>query len=299
MNPTISIIIVNYNTSSLLKQCLSSIYHHTVNIPFEIIVVDNGSTDGSPQMINRDFPEVILIKNEENPGFGKANNQAARLARGKYLWMLNSDTILLNNAAEYYIQFYKSENIQQIGVLGSMLLSQNLQYTHTYDRFPAKRIALKKVLNQYFRIEDLDYIKESRFNSKFYFEVDYITGANIFMSYYIFDYYKGFDESYFLYFEETDLQKRISLDGFKQLIIKGPQVIHLGGQSSSSGAFSMQKELIIMTSMFHYFRKFSSYFSFKLFRIAYFFLFIPKLIWRTKIPISQRIECLKLLCTKK
>ena len=99
----VSIIIVNYNTKAFLYDCLKSIYEHTSGIEYEIIVSDNGSTDDSLQMISESFPSVKIIDNKKNLGFGAANNRALDIALGKYIFYLNSDTILLNNVTnEFY-----------------------------------------------------------------------------------------------------------------------------------------------------------------------------------------------------
>ena len=105
-----SIIIVNYNTSKFFKNCLLSIYEHTKNIEFEVIVSDNGSTDGSIEMLKSTFPNVILLENNQNLGFGTANNKALKKANGKYILYLNSDTIILNNAIKLFYDYW--ENIQ-------------------------------------------------------------------------------------------------------------------------------------------------------------------------------------------
>jgi len=94
----VSIIIVNYNTCALLRDCLASIYERTGGIAFEVIVSDNGSTDGSIDMIRKEFPQAALIENNANLGFGAANNRGAAVASGEYLLFLNSDTTLENNA---------------------------------------------------------------------------------------------------------------------------------------------------------------------------------------------------------
>ena len=101
----VSIIIVNYNTKQLLADCLKSIYEQTNNIDFEVIVSDNGSVDGSIEMLKRDFSQVILIENNANLGFGAANNRGLEVAKGKYIFYLNSDTVLLNNAVKIFFDY--------------------------------------------------------------------------------------------------------------------------------------------------------------------------------------------------
>ena len=108
----VSIIIVNYNTKELLNNCLKSIYKYTKDIDFEIIVSDNGSTDNSISMLKTEFPQVVIVDNGKNLGFGAANNKGLEIAKGKYIFYLNSDTLILNNAVKiFYDYFEANENI--------------------------------------------------------------------------------------------------------------------------------------------------------------------------------------------
>ena len=107
----VSVIIVNYNTVELTKQCILSIYNQTKDVNFEIIVVDNNSEDNSVKIIENNFPQVILINNSDNIGFGRANNLGVEIAKGKYIFFLNSDTILLNNAIKIFVDYMRKNNI--------------------------------------------------------------------------------------------------------------------------------------------------------------------------------------------
>ena len=98
----VSVRIVNYNTKDVIHNCLKSIYEHTKEITFEVIVSDNGSNDGSIEMIKLYFPQVVLIENNSNLGFGAANNRGFSLAKGKYIFYLNSDTMLNNNTVKFF-----------------------------------------------------------------------------------------------------------------------------------------------------------------------------------------------------
>ena len=124
----ISIIIVNYNTKKLIKNCLKSVFEKTQGINFEVYVVDNNSRDGSCEMIEQDFPQVKLIKNTKNKGFGAANNIAIRESNAKYVFLLNSDTILLNNAIKIFFDFMEKPENQKISCCGGNLYNKNMLY---------------------------------------------------------------------------------------------------------------------------------------------------------------------------
>ncbi|MBR0101257.1 MAG: glycosyltransferase, partial [Treponema sp.] len=118
----VSVIIVNFNTKDLLQNCLRSIYEQTANVTIEVLVSDNGSTDGSLEMVRQQFPQTILLENNANLGFGKANNIAAKQAHGKYIFYLNSDTELKNNAIKYFFDYWENATEKNdIGALGCNL----------------------------------------------------------------------------------------------------------------------------------------------------------------------------------
>src|SRR3989337_3855070 len=119
----LSVIIVNWNTKKLLEDCLRSIFKFTKDIKFEVIVVDNGSKDGSQAMVKEKFPQVKLILNKDNLGFTKANNQGIKVAKGKYVLLLNSDTYLIENSLSKLVK--KAESLSSLGALGPLLLSED------------------------------------------------------------------------------------------------------------------------------------------------------------------------------
>lgn len=231
----VSIIIVNYNTKLLLKNCLKSIFEQTKDIFFEVIVSDNGSWDGSVEMLRTEFPQVILIENNTNLGFGAANNLGLKSAKGKYVFYLNSDTILLNNAIKMFFEYWEtSAEKERIGSLGAMLLDSKLNFNTSYGNLPTATNELKYLRNCF--LSSL-YIKTiySKFhkvnqNKEFYGEVGYVMGADLFLKN---DENAKFDERYFMFYEESDMQYLLKKENKRNLIIKGPKIIHLEGGSDN------------------------------------------------------------------
>lgn len=236
----VSIIIVNYNTRNLIRNCLVSIYQHTCGISFEVIVSDNGSTDGSLETIKREFPQVLLIENNANLGFGAANNKALSIAKGKYVFYLNSDTVLLNNAVKIFYDFWEnSSNKEKIGAVGGVLLDEKLETIHSGSFFPTYKSICRTALNtlifhwikSFVKIFGLQqwYLNKKRAISLkenvIVGETDgYVTGADLFM---LNNEYAKFDENFFMYYEETDMQLKLKEAGYKRFIIDGPKIQHL------------------------------------------------------------------------
>lgn len=238
----VSIIIVNYNTKQLLKDCLNSIYEHTKDIDFEIIVSDNGSKDGSVEMIKTEFSQVILIENNANLGFGKANNRALAVAKGKYIFYLNSDTILLNNAVKLFFDYFEeNKEKENIGALGCNLLDKQGNINASYASYPNFNGKIKDLIHANYglwkhiffkiihkKIENTG--KHKSIYEKKIGEVGFIIGADLFIEN---NEFAKFDEKYFLYLEETDLEWNLyKKTGKKCYLIEGPKIIHLEGESS-------------------------------------------------------------------
>ena len=239
----VSIIIVNYNTRDLLKDCLISIYKHTTEINFEVIVSDNGSVDGSIEMLKQEFPQVVLIENNANLGFGTANNRGLAVAKGKYIFYLNSDTVLLNNAVKFFYDYWEnSADKESLGALGCNLLDADGKLTHSFESFPSSKKILKDTTFDFLRIVRLTlffFLSEAfSFTKKpaaqkerkaFYGTVDYIIGADLFLRN---NESAQFDEEYFLYYEDTDLQRKLAHLGLSRQIIQGPVIQHLEHKSN-------------------------------------------------------------------
>ena len=254
----VSIIIVNYNTYVLTSNCIQSIIDKTIDITYEIIVVDNSSTDNSNEWFEKDNLPFTLIKNNKNIGFGGACNIGLDCANGKYSFFLNSDTILVNNAIKIFYDFCEnSGNIYEFsyGVIGSILLDQNGSVNQSFDTFLSPKRALWDLLYPY-----LCYLKLIKtkcypivlFEKDFY-PVDYVIGADMFINTELARKYNGLDSKFFMYYEETDFQYRLHLDGYFSYIINGPKIIHLEGQSGQKN--SRLKQFLLEESVFKYLRK--------------------------------------------
>ena len=244
----VSIIIVNYNTKELTRNCLQSIYEQTKDISFEVIVSDNGSTDGSIEMVKSDFPQVILIENKANLGFGAANNRGLDIAKGKYIFYLNSDTVLLNNAVKMFFDFWENaENKEKIGALGGNLLDKDSNITHSYGDFPSLVLLLKKIIRRWLalnlkcilKILNLRFVPNYKNQSEIFGEVEYITGADLFVKN---DKYARYDERFFLYSEECDLQFKLYIANKARIIISEPKIIHLQGCSDNTVAEKLSSQ---------------------------------------------------------
>lgn len=293
----VSIIIVNYNTKNLLKQCLKSVYQYTIDICFEIIVVDNASVDESQPMIKNDFPNVILIESKENLGFGKANNLAIDNATGKYIFLLNSDTILLNNVVLLFYNYMEANNSSEsIGAIGALLLDADEKPVFSFGEFPTIRselLYIKRKIIDRIRKDPSYYFPD--FRNNLFINVEFITGADLFIPKKIIEKIGAFDPQFFLYYEETDLQKRMADNGFQRLIISGPKITHLeGGSFSSPSEFSYSRFLPSQESFHLYIKKHFTGIKYVVFRL--FMILIRSLIvFDRRFNFNEKVKALKLI----
>ncbi|MFH1426652.1 MAG: glycosyltransferase family 2 protein [Candidatus Kerfeldbacteria bacterium] len=251
-----SIIIVSWNVRDLLSKCLQSIYTYTNDLDFEVIVVDNASTDGSAAMVKDTFPQARLIENDANVGFAAANNQGAKDAKGRVLVFLNDDVQLTSNAVERMVRQIESDN--SIGVLGCRMKFPDGSHQDSVRHFPGVRdqllILLKlhnifptlPALRRYFAT-GMDYNKEQK--------VDQVMGACMVIRNEIFKRVNGFDDGYRLWFEEVDLQKRIQKRlGLSAVYTPNVEIIHVKGASFFQN-LSLQNQAYLNRSMRRYFHR--------------------------------------------
>jgi len=218
----ISIIIPSWNTKGLLRNCLKSL-----GSSYEIIVVDNGSTDGTLAMIEKEFPYVLLIKNKKNLGFGAANNQGMKKAKGDYLLLLNSDTIVKDKAPLLMAKYLKDH--KEVGVVGCQLLNKDGSLQPSAGPFPGLKISLIMLfLEHWFG----DLVRSSFKRTK---EVDWVMGAAFMLKREVLKKVGFMDEGLFMYMDEVEYSFRIKKAGYKVVFYPQAQIIHLGAGSSKSG----------------------------------------------------------------
>lgn len=221
----LSIIIVNYNVQYFLEQCLLSVLAASKNILSEIIVVDNNSTDDSCTMVLEKFPQIILLRNSENTGFSKANNQGVDLAKGEYVLILNPDTVVGEDAFEKVMNFSETKN--KFGAIGVKYIDGTGNFLPECKRnFPSVGVACKKLLgfsNKYYA----NHIGENENK-----EVDVLCGAFMLLKRDVYNKVGGFDEDYFMYGEDVDLSYKLTNGGYKNYYYGAATIIHYKGEST-------------------------------------------------------------------
>jgi len=212
--PKVSVIIVNYNGKIFLEKCLNSL--SKVNYEnFEIIVVDNNSTDGSIEFVTKNYPSIILLKLNSNKGFAEPNNIGAKIANGKYLLFLNNDTIVTQNFISEMVQVI--ENDKKIAICQSLLLKPDESVDSSGDFIDQLGVVYNST-----RIPD-----EIR-------EISSARGASMLIRKSIFDILEGFDEKFYVSFEDVDLGWRTWMIGYKVMLTPKSVVYHTGSQTIKS-----------------------------------------------------------------
>jgi GT2 family glycosyltransferase len=231
----VSIIIVSWNTREILRECLASVYAQTDQVSYELIVVDNASSDGSSEMVKSGFQEVILIENKKNLGFGPANNQGMRIARGRYILLLNSDTVILDGAIQKTIR-YADEN-PEAGVFGCRAVWPDGRRQNTCFRFDNLFfLAISSLLffrmAKPFRVPLLHPDRYLNLNFDQEHNVDVVAGCFFIVRKKVINNVGMFDEDFFMYGEEAEWCFRIHKAGWKIRYFPGARIIHIYGASS-------------------------------------------------------------------
>lgn len=285
----VSIIIVNYNTCKVTQDCIDSIFEYTKNINFEVILVDNNSKDQSKSIFSKD-QRITYLYQDNNWGFGKANNIGLEHSKGKYIFLLNSDTLLRSNAIKEFFDFMENSS-NKIACTGTILKDINENIIHSYGNFPSIWTGLC-----HFTLlgSIVKYLPTSIYPRKINKIVDYITGADLFIRKNVALRYGLFDSDFFMYYEETELQYRYMKNGYKSVIFDTPQIIHLENYSVNkfTNKNRLKKILIFFTSYCLYLKKTTGYFSYVLFKLLYSLICITWLL-NYKYTLKERFYYIK------
>lgn len=226
----VSIILVNYNTTDLLVQAIQSVYKKSSGFSFEVIVVDNNSKESPQQALQMAFDDkVTVLYLAENIGFGRANNEGIKIAQGRNIFLLNTDTYLVNNAIYLLMKYIDSH--ADVGSCGGSLLSADLKPTYSYHKIPygiwsyelsvlTLGLSRKLVRHAFYNTTDKPLC------------VGNVSGANMMLSRKVLDEVGAFDPIFFMYCEESELSWRIRKAGYKNVNVPQAKIVHLEGKSS-------------------------------------------------------------------
>ncbi len=229
----LSVVIVNYNVKYYLEQCLLSVFAALKNMKAEVFVVDNNSSDGSLEYLQPKFTEVIFIKNDHNPGFSKANNQAIRLSTGEFILLLNPDTVIAEDTLENVCHFMETHS--DAGGLGVKMIDGNGMF------LPESKRGFPSPWDSFCRMSKLAQLfPKSPFFAKYYMkyldedethQIDVLAGAFMLLRRTVLDQTGLLDEAFFMYGEDIDLSYRITQAGYKNYYLP-EKIIHYKGESS-------------------------------------------------------------------
>ena len=239
----LSIVIVNYNVKYFLEQCLNAVYRAIKNLDVEIFVVDNNSVDGSNQMILQKFPDVILVANKENLGFSKANNQAIARATGKYVLLLNPDTVIEENTLLTCFRFME-ERPGAGSMCVKMIDGKGHFLPESKRSLPTPEVAFYKIFglstlfprSKRFAKYHLGHLDKNKTH-----EIEILPGAFMFIRKEVLDKTGYLDESFFMYGEDIDLSYRIIKAGYKNYYSPESTIIHYKGESTKKGSLNYVK----------------------------------------------------------
>lgn len=262
----VSIIIVNYHTAELVKKCIESIFNNVAGInSYEIIIVDNSYEKELRDIVDNfqcNKINIRIVIPEKNLGFGKANNIAAKYARGKYLFLLNPDTVLLNDGVSILYRYLEEHS--SVGIAGGNLYTPdgkpNGSYSRSFSSLNEEKNKSKLIKIILEKVDQKLHVKESwkKFNeTNRPLEVAYIYGADMMLKRSLFEEVNGFDPDFFMYGEESELTYRINKLGYKVMSIPNAKIIHLEGAATQSdiSAFNEKQFRMRMNGTMMFFLK--------------------------------------------
>ncbi len=287
---SLSIIIVNYNTTEFIRKCINSIKSNSNLQNYDIIVVDNNSKDKSIELVAKENPDVKFIWQGKNCGFGAACNIGVKNSDSEYLLFLNPDIEVRNNAIEILIDYIKSN--KNVAVCSGILVDQNCKVLYSYNDFPDLLWEFREAYGLFLKSKIRKLTTRKEIIDKIPFEVDWFHGACILVRKDIFERVGGFDENIFLYYEDVDLHKKIKSLGYKVMCVPSAEFFHFERGSVREGDSFKIYHYYMHINKIYYYKKYNHNFKLFVIRIMYIsgslikiisLLFRPKL-WK-QIPI--------------
>ena len=285
----VSIIIVNYNTRQMTAECIDSVFEKTIGVSFEVILVDNGSTDDSREFFSRD-DRIKYIYNSDNLGFGRANNIGYEQSIGKYVFCLNSDTILSNNAIKIMYDYAEMSN-DNIACIGGLLFDRKGELSFSYGTFPNLfRLCVYVAGNYFTSLYKVLYSQKlgTEFSPTI---VDFVSGADLFIKRRVIEKYGLYDSDFFMYYEDTELQYRYRKAGYYTCIMSTPHIIHL--QGSGRKRRSLKGLFLSVAGSLVYAKKAYPLFKYYIVRLLYLGL-VPKIIIYPT-SVKEKFSAMKIL----
>lgn len=281
MNAMVSVIYVNFNSSAFVLDSIASLAANCKDVPFDVIIVDNASKLAEREVLKIGLAEggwknTKIIYSEENLGFGKANNLGARHSNGKYLLFLNPDTLACNDILKIFRDFLESSE-PRVVACGGNLLTADARPNSSFGNFPGLLqelgnlgLGLSILLGRYYQRKiAINAVVEKPIP----FRVPYIVGADVFILANAFKNLGGFDEGFFMYYEETDLFFRLSKKGLYPCIVPDARIVHFeGGSVNAYGEdhFNYIKFEMLLSSKLYYYKKWRSRFIIPVFKFLFF-----------------------------
>lgn len=251
--PNLSIILVSYNTVAYITRALASVYQETLETSFEVIVVDNASTDDSVAVLRQQFPQIKLIESKQNLGFAGGVRLGVTQASGHYLLLLNPDTVILDNAIDKLVKF--AQQYPNNGIWGGVTLNNDLSLNsqHAWEKPTFKNLlfsalGLSKTFNKSAFFNSANYGDWARDSIK---EVDILSGCFFLTTRQLWDQLGGLDASFFMYAEEADYCLKATALAYQPIVTPDARIIHHGGVSHSHFSGKMIKLLKGKVELIH------------------------------------------------
>ena len=268
----VTVLIVTHQSQDEISHCINSIYKYIIDVDFEIIMIDNASTDDTTKIVKKQFPEVIIKENKSNEGFAKANNIGAKIAKGRFLFFLNPDSVITDNSIKALLSIYESN--QRYGIVAPHIHNADGSFQFSTGENPNVFSTLFEAYGMYLFLPNTLFGYRNRLTTKSNMKVGWVTGACFIIKKEFFDILNGFDENFFLYLEDVDLCYRMKNEIKKHIIYTSKTSIkHFKGKSSKNNSYI--SKLSSYKSKLYYHKKHNGYLIYlTLFPIIYFSILV-------------------------